>query len=313
MRNLINERNIAWAYVFTYFFRLAEAAQGCKPRGIGTEGFEMSLYHYGNRLTPDENGNCWTSDYLEPGYMNGGGYVTYQGGFIGSSSGITNLDFNYRTNDVCKANEGILPENFHYEKSITLTNFTMLLTGYFYAETSGIYKFNLEADDLAYLSFGAGNAFDCCGMKDSVTDPGNFDLIVLWNSESHSGEQNFFLDAGVYYPIRLLYANRDSSGLLSLTYTDPMGDEHSDFNEHVYQFSDEKGGCANEVRYSTTSWSGTYTTTYSTTTYTSTGTDGYGTIETIYYIRTPVSSSSIDTTRSSSDSSASITSSSSEI
>lgn len=278
--------------------RLVLATKGCKPRGIGTEGFDMSLYHYGYADIVAGPGYCFSDEYQSYQYMHGG-YVTYEGGLFGTANGIINLNLEIQVAECCTPILGELPPNYNYDGKLTVSNFTMLLTGYFYAEISGDYTFNLVADDLAYLSFGAGDAFDCCGMKNSVTDPGGFNLIVIWKSESDkSGSITFTLNGGVYYPIRLLYTNRDYAGELSLTYTEPSGIHHSDFAGRVYQFPDIKEGCANEAEYTTTTWRDSYTTTYSTSSFTSIGSNGFGTIETIYYIavpepRTPTTSASV--------------------
>ena len=286
--NLQNTRSIfVVTILITQLLKFTNAAQGCKPRGQGTEGFDMSLYHYDYYNTSAGPGFCFSSEYQSYDYMHGG-YVTYAGGLFGTSSKITDLSLDFKLPELCTITNGTLPDNFNYPDEFTISNFTMLLTGYFYAETTGDYTFLLEADDLAYLSFGAGNAFDCCGMEQSVTDPDAFDLIVIWKDTGDlSGNVTFSLNEGIYYPIRLLYTNRDFYGVLSLKYTDPIGILHSDFSDQIFQFPDSPGGCANEVHYSTTVWTGTYTTTYSTTVFTSIGSDGYGTIETIYYIETP--------------------------
>ena len=262
-------------------------AQGCKPRSVGTAGFDMSLYGYGYYNPAAGPGWCFSSEYEKYDYQHGG-YLTYSGGNFGSATGITDVSLAIYPPELCTPYVGTLPPNFNYNEEFTISNFTMLLTGYFRPEVSGNYTFTLKADDLAYLSFGAGNAFDCCGETESVSDPGGFDLIVIWRAaDDMSGTVTYNLEAGVYYPLRLLYANRDFYGVLSLTFEDPLGVVHNDFTDHIFQFPDEVEGCANEVKTTTIVWTGTYTTTYSTTVYTSIGTDGFGTVETIYYVETP--------------------------
>ena len=279
--------------IISQLLKFTNAAQGCKPRGQGTEGFDMSLYHYDYYDPAAGPGFCFSSEYQSHDYMHGG-YVTWAGGLFGTSSKITDLALDFKLPELCTITNGTLPDNFNYAEEFTISNFTMLLTGYFYAEMTGDYNFQLEADDLAYLSFGAGNAFDCCGMEQSVTDPDAFDLIVIWkDTDDLSGNVTFSLNEGVYYPLRLLYTNRDFYGVLSLKYTDPSGVLHSDFSDQIFQFPDSPGGCANDVHYTTTVWTGTYTTTYSTTVFTSIGSDGYGTIETIYYIETPTPTNTV--------------------
>lgn len=279
--------SISTLFLLSILWRVTYAAQGCKPSKVGTEGFDMKLYHYDYYNTSLPAGWCFSSEYQKYEYQHGG-YVTFAGGLFASTTGVTDVSLNIYPPELCTPYVGTLPSNFNYNEEFTISNFTMLLTGYFKPSMTGHYMFNLEADDLAYLSFGDGNAFDCCGQEASVTDPDAFDLIVIWQSPTDlSGNVTYYLEEDIYYPIRLLYANRDFYGVLHLTYTDPNGVEHDDFTEHIYQADDQVGGCANEVVYTTTGWTGTYTTTYSTTVYTSFGTDGFGTIETTYYIETP--------------------------
>ena len=247
----------------------------------------MSLYGYGYYNPAAGPGWCFSSEYEKYDYQHGG-YLTYSGGKFGSATGITDVSLAIYPPELCTPHVGTLPSNFNYNEEFTISNFTMLLTGYFRPEMSGNYTFTLKADDLAYLSFGAGNAFDCCGETESVSDPGGFDLIVVWRAaDDMSGTVTYDLQAGVYYPLRLLYANRDYYGVLSLTFQDPNGVVHNDFTDHIYQFPDEALGCANEIQTTTNVWTGTYTTTYSTSVFTSVGTDGFGTVETIYYVHTP--------------------------
>ena len=274
-------------FLIALICQVSYAAQGCKPHNVRNEGFDMNLYHYEYYNTSLPMGWCFSSEYQKYDYQHGG-YVTFGGGLFASTTGVTEVSLDIYPPDLCTPYVGNLPANFHYDEEFTISNFTMLLTGYFRPSMTGYYMFNLTADDLAYLSFGDGNAFDCCGEEASVTDPDAFDLIVIWQSATDmSGNVTYYLEENIYYPIRLLYANRDYYGVLHLTYTDPDGVLHDDFTDHIYQADDQVGGCANHVAYTTTEWTGTYTTTYSTTVYTRTGSDGFGTIETTYFIETP--------------------------
>ncbi|KAG0654921.1 hypothetical protein C6P45_003216, partial [Maudiozyma exigua] len=247
----------------------------------------MSLYHY---IYADVNagpGFCFSSEYEKTEFQQGG-YQTYGGGLFGTATGIYDVTLDIQLYDLCTPTTGTLPSNFNYGETFTISNFTMLLTGYFLPRQTGQYVFNLVADDLAYLSFGAGNAFECCDEQGTVSDPEAFDLVVLWRAPNDmSGSVTYNLEAGVYYPIRLLYANRDYHGALKLSFQDPSGTVYTDFNDHIYQFPDEPDGCPNNIRTSTTFWTGSYTTTYTTSVYTTTGSDGIATTETLYVVQTP--------------------------
>ena len=271
----------------TYFISTAHATEGCRPLTQGTKGFDLSLYHYPFSDMTAGAGKCYSNDYQTTEYQQGG-YATFGGGLFGTAEGIEDLSLDIQLNSHCRPVKGNLPSNYNYADQIDVSNFTMLLTGYFMPQETGTYKFTLYADDLAYMSFGAGNAFDCCGMEESVSDPEAFDLIVLWKSNNdYSGQVSYTLEGGVYYPLRILFANRDYHSFLKLTFEDPNGNVYTDFTNHIFQFPDEADGCPNNIKETTTVWSETYTSTTATSVYITTGTDGIVTTETLYVIATP--------------------------
>ena len=265
----------------------AASAGGCTPSGTGVPGYDMNLYHYEYYDQAAGIGFCFSSEYRNPEFQQGG-YATWGGGLFGSATGVSLVDLDIKPPEMCTMTFGTLPSNFNYPETFSISNFTMLLTGYFYAPTSGEYTFFLEADDLAYMSFGDGHAFDCCSESNTVTNPGAFDLIVIWEApDNMSGSITFDLTGGVYYPIRLLYANRDYYGILKFTFQDPQGQQHDDFGGYVYQFPDEPEGCARHATTTTVPWTGTYTTKQTSTVYTTTGSDGLPTVETVFVVQTP--------------------------
>lgn len=191
---------------------------GCSPpQGAMYDGFEVSYYHYPLKLT-DGTDSCFYYDdtYTKEEYQYGG-YETYGGGLIGKSSGVTNVSFYANLISNCSYPvPGLLPENYNYDQEITLTNFSMLITGYFYAEKTGEYKFNLDyIDDLSYLNIGAGKAFDCCQKEASVSNPSPFDLSVIWPYASNSATTNLL--GGYYYPLRIFFINRQGIGALEIS------------------------------------------------------------------------------------------------
>ena len=270
----------------TLLIRSVIAVDGCQPPSQSIPGFDMSLYHYPYNTT---NGlrYCFNDEYQHPDFQQGG-YEYYGGGLFGQASNIFDVNLEIRLQEMCTPTLGNLPANFNYGETFTISNFTMLLTGYFLAEQSGQYTFKLVADDLAYLSLGAGNAFECCREAGTVNKPTKFDLIVIWNgADQMSGSVSYDLQAGVYYPIRLLYANRDYHGDLQLSFQDPSGNVHTSFTDYIYQFPDNTQGCAMQITTTTRPGTVTQSTTVATSTHTVTGSDGLVTIETIYIIETP--------------------------
>ena len=200
---------------------------GCSPpEGSLYDGFDISYYHYPLKLT-DGTDACYYYDdtYTQEEYQYGG-YVTYGGGIIGQSSGVTNLSFYTNLQSVCSYPvSALLPDNYHYDQQLTLTNFSMLITGYFYAQKTGEYKFNIDyVDDLTYLNIGAGKAFGCCQKDDSVSNPSPFDLSLLWPDASNSATTTLL--GGYYYPLRIFFINRQGIGALEVSFTDPDGVVH---------------------------------------------------------------------------------------
>ena len=279
----------------TFLLKNAIALEGCQPPSKRVSGFDMSLYHYPYNTTNGQRG-CFNDEYQLPDFQQGG-YESYGGGLFGQASNIVDINLEIRLQELCTPTLGNLPSNFNYDETFTISNFTMLLTGYFLAEESGQYTFNVAADDLAYLSFGAGNAFECCREAGTVNKPHKFDLIVIWNgADNMSGSVSYDLQAGVYYPIRLLYANRDYHGDLRLIFQDPSGTLHNTFTDYIYQFPDNVNGCAKQITTTTRPGLASQTTTVATSTRSVTGSDGLVTIETVYVIETPLAKSSKMTT-----------------
>ncbi|KAM3160327.1 PA14 domain-containing protein [Lachancea thermotolerans] len=81
-----------------------------------------------------------------------GGYETFGDGKLGSSSGVTNVSFYTGTKGFsrCGTVNALLPPNWNYDKEISLSNFSMLLTGYFLPPVTGTYSL-----DLAYIDIEA--------------------------------------------------------------------------------------------------------------------------------------------------------------
>ncbi|KAG0678849.1 hypothetical protein C6P43_000477 [Kluyveromyces marxianus] len=238
-------------------------------------------------MIPRKGSNkCFTFDpvYVQYSYLHGD-YQTYGGGLLGTSKGVTDLSFSLGERDSCNPPvNGKLPANYNFNDPITITNFSMLITGYFYAQKSGEYEFSLDyVDDLSYVNIGAGKAFDCCHKQISVTDPGPFDLSTIWPKTSDTATVTLF--EGFYYPLRIFYINRQSLAELKISFKDPDGIVHHNFDGYIYSVPDGHE-CPAIVTTTTIPWTGTFTSTY-TTQSTITGADGSETDESIIVIETP--------------------------
>ncbi|QGN16382.1 flocculation protein FLO9 [Kluyveromyces marxianus] len=264
----------------------ADSINGCAPKKDSpVKGFDISYYHY--PMIPSKGSNkCFTFDpvYVQYNYLHGD-YQTYGGGLLGTSKGVTDLSFSLGERDSCNPPvNGKLPANYNFNDPITITNFSMLITGYFYAQKSGEYEFSLDyVDDLSYVNIGAGKAFDCCHKQISVTDPGPFDLSTIWPKTSDTATVTLL--EGFYYPLRIFYINRQSLAELKISFKDPDGIVHHNFDGYIYSVPDGHE-CPAIITTTTVPWTGTFTSTY-TTQSTITGSDGSETDESIIVIETP--------------------------
>ena len=264
----------------------ADSINGCAPKKDSpVKGFDISYYHY--PMIPSKGSNkCFTFDpvYVQYNYLHGD-YQTYGGGLLGTSKGVTDLSFSLGERDSCNPPVyGKLPANYNFNDPITITNFSMLITGYFYAQKSGEYEFSLDyVDDLSYVNIGAGKAFDCCHKQISVTDPGPFDLSTIWPKTSDTATVTLL--EGFYYPLRIFYINRQSLAELKISFKDPDGIVHHNFDGYIYSVPDGHE-CPAIITTTTIPWTGTFTSTY-TTQSTITGSDGSETDESIIVIETP--------------------------
>ncbi|KAG0653576.1 hypothetical protein C6P45_003806, partial [Maudiozyma exigua] len=237
------------------------------------------------------DGVCYSDEYKTDEYRHGG-YATYGGGLIGKAKGVTNVTLNFDTNEKCKVTTGHLPSNFNYDEEITVSNFTMLLTGYLYAEETGYYTIAAYGDSV-FVNFPSGTPVDCCGNPKPEPNP---EIGVFGTGGERGSNGPFYspnLEGGFYYPITILYTNKNFDDFKFFVGKNPdVGGLVRLLPSAIFQLPDGKDSCPNEVSFDETSWTGTFRRTYSTTSFTSIGSDGYGTIETTYYIQTPSASSS---------------------
>lgn len=220
---------------------------GCDPKVV-TSGFTVSYYSLPLIGTKSP---CYNPAYSSSAYLHGG-YQTLGSGLLGTSSGVTNLTFDTGSTGFtsCGVVNQKMPSNYNFDKTISTSNFSMLMTGYFYAPTTGTYSLNLASiDDLAYINVGAGNAFNCCQISSSVSNPGNFSLYAIWPQT-----QNYVtigLVGGYYYPLRVFYVNRNYIGGMKFYFTTPDGVLHTDWTGYIFSAQDG-ARCDVQPKYSTT-------------------------------------------------------------
>ncbi|KAL3240811.1 uncharacterized protein RNJ42_04029 [Nakaseomyces bracarensis] len=276
---------------------------GCSPNvGIINSGLKMELWEYSYRFyyrpcidSPEEQcwvnkseGYCFDSSYLDFNYPRYG----YQNRRkIGQSEGVTGiLDFTFSSKHSCYLQYGTLPSVYNYPSPITTTNFTMIMYGYFKPKESGVYTFYIDGDDLLYLNFGAGNAFDCCRLEKTFDKFGNYQAYALWGSRHVRKQLKVHLDGDSYYPLRIFLNNRDHVASLSLSFSiNENPTKINDFTGYLFSISDSDIGCPNKIIYDTKCGNVTSAKTYSTEVVTKLNTDIE--MSTIYHIYVPCSSS----------------------
>ena len=196
-------------------------------------GFAETYYSY--PLTGAAAGNTAdgsvSTEFFETGYS--------QYGLIGSITGIVSPTLSYYDEENTYATSEI--GTF----TIYLWHFALEMSGYFYAETSGVYTIELtNVDDFAAVWFGKG--LDCCDpsatnndVKPDFATGRSFDA-----QEDGASSYSVYLSAGSFYPIKLRYANVNSRALLSFTVVDPAGNSITDFSDYIYQFVNIDGSCS---------------------------------------------------------------------
>ena len=241
----------------------ANALTGCDAEDKFTfQGLVADYYHYPLNYTGN---SCYDFDdtYKSSEYRHGG-YETYGGGYIDSSYDINDLSFTMNTvqTDLCPSPVyGTLPGAYNFPYTITVTNFTMLLSGYFYAPKSGEYQFNLNrADDFAYVTMGNGSTFECCQEPDTDSNPAAFELITELDGEAANASVT--LKAGVFYPLKLLFVNKWGNPSLEFQFVDVDGILHESFDDYVYYFPKDsfQYECPMSVT-TTVPWTQTFTST----------------------------------------------------
>ena len=135
------------------------------------------------------------------------------------------------------------------------------LTGYFYAKESGTYTFNLNnVDDAAMVWFGNNDAFTCC--QPGVIPGGSVSGALLY-SYGHRVSVNVDLEAGNYYPMRVVLLNVVGTSELDFSVITPAGTVlHDDWTSWVFSIANTQNNvCDTSEDTSSSITSGTPSTT----------------------------------------------------
>ncbi|CAK7903119.1 hypothetical protein CAAN1_07S05952 [[Candida] anglica] len=234
----------------------ASSGGACSPSEQGSNGsvgFTAKFYEY---IYDDDDSSRSVSWYQ-------GGYKTT---LIASTNDVTDINF-----DIDHSSD---PSDIMdvYGKSVS-QNFALELTGYFLATESGAHNLSIVVDDGGMVTFGNGEAFECCNTKKANND-GGFSVMAHWPTMTPTNA-TYSLSQGYYYPIKIVYNNMGGPAFLKFFMTTPSGKIIEDFTS-VYSFPNKPEACPVEIVTTTIAW-GEATT--STSTITGTETPRTDTIE----------------------------------
>ena len=217
--------HFAWLLVSVSLFlspALADGTQVCLPSGDSLQGFRARVYSYPlGDTTAANNKNYLMYEYLTKATQ------------LNEWLGVTDPNFSM-------GKAGGLQYGTLYGHTMTITNFTLELVGYYRAPQTGTYSFGLTStDDGAMLMFNNDGAFKCCLSEQNSQDTSDIALYQFYSQGAVRKSYN--LIKGQYYPIRITYANALEVARLQLSATLPDGTVKKTF-EDVYYYPDSASG-----------------------------------------------------------------------
>ncbi|VEU22194.1 DEKNAAC103234, partial [Brettanomyces naardenensis] len=231
---------------------------------VSNPGFNVNIYSYPNLDTiiwSTFSPSGFNTAFLESGYQ--------QFGLIGEVTGVTSPQFTINSVTAVEPGQSL------YGVPMSLNSFSLELDGFFYAEETGLYTFELDSiDDAVLVWFGDG--LSCCdptGGQDAEPILG-----ASWHDNTNANgaaTAYVYMDSGSYYPLRLTFTNWNSNSSLEFHVVTPSGTSITDFDQTVFQFVNFAGEC----------YSSTVTLPYSTITITS------GSVSTTYAVQTTTTNS----------------------
>ncbi|KAF7999795.1 hypothetical protein HF325_005644 [Metschnikowia pulcherrima] len=128
---------------FAFFAALVSATSSCEIVEKGVQGFEANFYSYELR---DEVG--WM-----PGFFHPGGYN--KGEVLHTVTGVKQINFGF-----CADNNELRYGQI-YGQEITVSNYTIELTGYFTPTSTGNHKFHVQAENESTKVINEGQKAEC--------------------------------------------------------------------------------------------------------------------------------------------------------
>ncbi|ODQ45033.1 hypothetical protein PICMEDRAFT_160624 [Pichia membranifaciens NRRL Y-2026] len=199
------------------------SATGCNfdlARVSTTPGFHATFFKY--ECCNVNNSKYYANSYTEQSV-------------IGTAHGISSPNYSIHG--------GIHTDTIYNDVKINSgLGYVNQLTGYFYAQESGLYAFTIKnVNDGAMVWFGNSYAFSCC-QPDEI--PYNSDIGALIFTTGDDVTAYVHFDAGQYYPMRIVLVNILLDSQLDIMVVTPSVILHDNWSDWVYSISDvESGAC----------------------------------------------------------------------
>ena len=231
MRNM-NFKTYLLLFILFYFQNFAiateqEVTNACliPPGTPRKNGFRVKFQKY---IFPEYHKKQGPLEYLTKYHYQ------FEGNFIVTTSVVTDIKLEFIENVY---NGPYMCEVFGVP--ITISNFTLDLTGYFVTKLTGKHTLKLtKTDDTALLMFSNPSAFICCQtdekLPQDITDI-SINAVFQYSTNIPS-TVTLNLMANVPYPMRLLYYNLGRIGRLDFSFTDPKGRVHSKYDGYVFLY-----------------------------------------------------------------------------
>ena len=187
------------------------------------DGFHARFYKY---IYPDYAREMSDEDYISKGYKRDDRFIT-------SKTGITDVNFFHFYN--------LNPNGPTYGVvnglNIISSNFTVEYSGWFVPKETGDHVFQIgQTDDGTSIEIYDDNYSLCCGM---IVHRTVIQSLQIYDNE-YIKKQSIHLEAGVPYPMKIVYFNKDRVAIQDISFVDPSGETHKNFDGYAKYYNDVK-------------------------------------------------------------------------
>lgn len=195
------------------------ALYGCGiESGDVTAGMNFKYFAYPAGIT-ETDPKYFEADYKSQMVINNGG-------------GVHDNSFSLTTDNTMF---GVIPQNYILE-----------FTGYFKPKSSGIFTVvldNIADNALLFLGDAAFN----CGDENALNENDASYLLFGSTPDNTNTKTYVNLDAGVYYPLRIVTAANGSFGSLNYFFIDPKGNSITDLSDYIFSGENQRAGVSSII------------------------------------------------------------------